>query len=451
MGRMKAQIGDAEPNRFLSEICASARCSAAVAAAVMAATVLLTVSAPVRGYDLQTPYTYFGQATNYYCGEGTAEMMLSVPNSTIDVNPSPPTQTTLYNQASLVQGAGFHGTLPNALVGALTFAAHSNNTWSQYINAPTLLGADQAERNIANALAATQIPVAAVVFSGAHWIAVTGVNATATPVVNQPYLINGFYVADPWTGYAAANPAPGQPLGLGYRNYISNYTYNYIFPTFSVLYNPFLSRVFTPLANVPGTIWHGNYVTVADPPAGAYAPPPADNGANESIQTITENVNTITAVSAQQAITDAALALSSSPQLSSDLLNGSTEDTMATDTTFIENSIVKNSGIGDWVVPYQDPNGTVGKNIDGFLAINNLTGGIDSAGFFTSSTEIPLSELNNYAAAPFSGALPQDDQALNAVPEPAAAALLMCAGFTTLIIRRRKSGRPRSCLTANPS
>ena len=133
--------------------------------------------------------TYAAQQTSYYCGEGTMQMILSA-TAVTTANPGfvMPTQNSLYNKAQAVQlavsGFTIQGTLPSGIAAAPQGAANqgalptyaAGNSWTQYINSNTLLGADQAERNIANAVAATEIPSGIVVHNGGHWDAVSGRN-----------------------------------------------------------------------------------------------------------------------------------------------------------------------------------------------------------------------------------------------------------------------------------
>jgi hypothetical protein len=69
-----------------------------------------------------------------------------------------------------------------------------------------------ANRTIANAIKDYQVPAGGVFYGGAHAMAVTGVRTNVAPVRNQPYSIQGFFVDDPWNGYAIA------------RNLLSSYS-----------------------------------------------------------------------------------------------------------------------------------------------------------------------------------------------------------------------------------
>ncbi len=413
-----------------------------------AAGILSPALAPVAsaGFYGTPGSTYAFQQTSFYCGEGTMQMMLSA-NAVGAANPGfvMPTQNALYTVAQkaqfLASGFNIKGTLPSGLAnatanpGALPNAAPGDN-WSQYISLGTLAGADQAERNIANALAATQIPVGAVVNYGGHWDAIWGVQASAVPVLNTPYLIQGFAVADPWTGYALANPSPGQSLGLGIA-YVSNVTVPYLLPNGAVaLYNPFLSNVFEPIRTV-GAPWGGRYVSVADPLA--TTPPAPDNGSNNSIPLAAQvNLSTAVAITAATAITDAAndvtngsVNLSTEPGFN----GGDKADANTADVLQVAEPGITGASVNDFLVPFKDPNGAAGSNYTGIAAINPYTGQIDTAQSIPiTSGELTLAEIQALGRDLLSGNVPQDNVV---VPEPAAIMLVAIGGLVLSARRRR--------------
>ena len=396
--------------------------------------------------------TYAAQQTSYYCGEGTMQMMLSA-TAVRTANPgfAMPTQQALYTTAQAdqlaVSGFTIKGTLPSGLAAAPQGAANmgalptyaAGDSWTQYINSNTLLGADQAERNIANAVAATEIPSGIVVHNGGHWDAVWGVLATAAPVVNTPYLINGFAVADPWTGYAIANPSPGQPLGLGIA-YVSNVTVPYLLPNGAVVaYNPFLSTLFGPIVTVGGP-WGGRYVSVADPLA--IAPPPPDSGTYNSIPDAPQvNLSSATAITAATAITDATTDVGNgSVNLSTEpgFVGTDKADTNTADILQVAEPGISGATIKDFLVPFEDPNGTAGQNFTGIAAINPYTGQIDTAQSITSSgQELTLSQIQALGSDLLTGNVPQDNVI---VPEPASLALMAIAGGVLLLVHRKRIG-----------
>jgi PEP-CTERM motif len=86
-------------------------------------------------------------------------------------------------------------------------------------NLPTL---NAASRTIANALGDYEVPAGGVFYGGQHAMAVTGVKTDVKPGKNvAAYEIEGFYVDDPWHGYAVAKHLPADQLGLKQR-YVTN-------------------------------------------------------------------------------------------------------------------------------------------------------------------------------------------------------------------------------------
>ena len=79
-----------------------------------------------------------------------------------------------------------------------------------------------ANRTIANAIANYQVPAGGVFYGGAHAMAISGVQTDVQPGLNQPYDILGFYVADPWNGYAINRGLPPDMWGLPAHSFISN-------------------------------------------------------------------------------------------------------------------------------------------------------------------------------------------------------------------------------------
>jgi hypothetical protein len=86
---------------------------------------------------------------------------------------------------------------------------------------PSAIGANSASRTIALSLAIYQVPASIVVLHGTHWIDVNGVSTSAPIGLNTPYLINGFFIKDPWTGFALNNPGQSNGiLGLGFNTFL---------------------------------------------------------------------------------------------------------------------------------------------------------------------------------------------------------------------------------------
>jgi hypothetical protein len=392
---------------------------------------------------------YAAQQTAYYCGEGAMQMMLSATAvSTANPGFAMPSQKALYIVAQNVQyiASGFTipGTLPSGMAngpgfpGALPAAAPGNG-WSQYINSSAAY--DAAERNIAAAIATTQIPVAIAVHGGQHWDAVWGVETAAggaAPAPGAVYTINGFDVADPWTGFALANKLPTSVLGDGV-SYFSNQPTQYLARNGTITtYNPFLAQLFTPLSPAwSGTIWGGRYVSVADPLS--TQPPTPSTGAINSIPGATEiTLSSATEITPAQAITDA-VNDESVVNLSEEIgfSKGDTVDSNTAD--ILQVAETPGSSVEDYLVPFEDPNGKSGSNYTGIMDINPYTGQIDIAMSIPSTAdEMTLAQIQAFAEDTLTGNLPAD-MSPTPTPEPGALVLLVGGVGTLLLLRRKNS------------
>jgi hypothetical protein len=101
-----------------------------------------------------------------------------------------------------------------------------------------------ANRTIANAIADYQVPAGGVFYNGAHAMAVTGVRSNVQPARNQPFNILGFFVDDPWNGYAINRGLPANQRGLDRHNFVSNVPEGGLPSRWS--------RMFTPSPGEPG-------------------------------------------------------------------------------------------------------------------------------------------------------------------------------------------------------
>lgn len=220
-----------------------------------------------------------------------------------------------------------------------------------------VLNRNVANRTIANAIASYQIPAGGVFYSGRHAMAISGVQTDVAPARNQPYKILGFYVNDPWYGYAKARKKPGDPQGL---------------PA-----NALLSTVLK--TGQPST-WEKFFdVSPGEPGEGAYAagpgfkfvvepqgPEPLDDGLFSSDTTpVPLLANPLTSVEAvtlaEQLLADNA-GLSGKYGLSGGAFDGSNV------------SFIDSGGTSDWLVPYLR-----GGEVTGSFLINSLYGILEIA------------------------------------------------------------------------
>ena len=150
------------------------------------------------------------------------------------------------------------------------FGSHS---YAGFDLQPSFAGATEASMTIANAIGDTTIPTVVGIENGGHAISVYGVKTTGGQpgAANQNYTINGFFLHDPWTGYAVSQwnagnqtPAVLGGFGLGYNTYI-RYGYNanqpqgglaLTLPNGNQVVNARLSpwfRIFNPAPGLPNT------------------------------------------------------------------------------------------------------------------------------------------------------------------------------------------------------
>lgn len=226
---------------------------------------------------------YHAQVTNYFCAAASAEMALDVvnvksvnpivssmlgagdgpilaagsptPTATIQIQNGVGTVTSgaqafiygLNHGLNTVNGVGYFNPFsppgsgtdsqgldvglnlldnPNVNGAANPAFAFGTHSYAGY----NLANQGLASRTIANALAQYGVPAVAAVNNGTHAISVYGVETDAPIVPNQNYKIKGFYVHDPWTGWAVnqmnggffdpAKVKANGGLGLGYNTYL---------------------------------------------------------------------------------------------------------------------------------------------------------------------------------------------------------------------------------------
>lgn len=138
---------------------------------------------PIQGPNTGVPLSYFNPFQPWGSGSG-------INGQQVDLN---------YLDNPNVGGEGIHA-----------FAAYN------------LASLNAASRTIANAIGDYQVSAGGVFYGGAHAMAVTGVRTDAVPGAGKTYKINGFYIADPWHGYAIAKGLPAKQWGLGEHEYVTN-------------------------------------------------------------------------------------------------------------------------------------------------------------------------------------------------------------------------------------
>lgn len=307
-----------------------------------------------------------------------------------------------------------------------------------------------ASRTIAAALQTTNIPAVITVNSGMHDITVFGVNTTASPVLNGPYTINGFFVHDPATGYVMNAPGLPKktPLGIGINTYL-RYGYDKPIPgapaltlpdgtqaTLSKLtwFNYFNVSGAQPAATVNQLFQAAPGYKFEVEPQGPELP---DTGGSDG---------SLTSLPAPTPLLPSDLTASgadgdATPDLDADDLNtepGFENGSWDTADTMLLQDPSDPSVQGDWLIPYDGSGGV--NDVTGAIAIDEDTGVIDQATWFDPNdpvTSTSVSEIDTMFAEDLDGELPND----NPVPEPASIALALPAAAFLLGRRRRPLAR----------
>jgi hypothetical protein len=427
---------------------------------------------------------YHFQVTNYFCGAASMEMMLDTPVTTNGASPSfnpnvtsllaagdggsvPPNpfprtpnagaQASIY---SLVHGGAFApqsteyggfsiynnpaygpGTDPigfrnglnaidnstnasNAAVSTLSgnagvngnhqYAAYGGNTFPS-----TIFYANQASSTVAAALIAYGVPASVSVNHGGHWIDVNGV---ATSTIAGTTYINGFFVRDPWTGYATSQNQPNR--GLGINTYL-RYGYDNRAGGGQRLGAWFNN--FTPAPNSSNAGLGNGYMIEVEP----QGPELPDTSGDFSIPTLPE----LPEATGPQADADANADLATTANLSSmpGFENGSFDANPADEMLLSMQG--DNTGEGDWLIPYEGIGGV--NDVTGAVLIDADTGVIDQATWFDPASPMTLADVNSMFQSEAAGTADPMD---NFVPEPSSIVLmgLGLAGCGFFSLRRRR-------------
>jgi hypothetical protein len=323
-----------------------------------------------------------------------------------------------------------------------------NHNYQGYSTAPTLTGGAIASRTIANALSDYSIPAVTAVESGAHYITTYGVSTNGAPGNGNNYTINGFYIHDPWTGYAysqalAGNIAPASASwGLGWNTYLrygvdldpvngraitlpnGNVVLGRLAPWF---------QIFNPSGPQPGAgpTYAGTGVRFVVDPQGPESIDTGNLGSDDSIPTLPDLSSEI---SASTADSDAISNLAADPTLSTEpgLIGGSFDST----DELLMPQPGDSSSEGDWLVPYDGSGGI--NDVTGAVMIDANTGVIDEATWIDPATDgtssITLAQLDQMFTDQSNGIYPND----NSVPEPTSFTLLLIGGVGLLGRRSRR-------------
>jgi hypothetical protein len=270
-----------------------------------------------------------------------------------------------------------------------------------------------ANRTIANAIVNYDVPAGGVFYAGAHAMAITGVQTDVPPVANQPYNILGFFVEDPWNGYAINRGLPAGQRGLPRHSFISNIPQGGFPSRWSTIFNP-----------SPGEPGEGAYAQgigfkfVVEP----IGPEPLDDGINVStppaVPLLPMELNAVDALAlAQQMLIDTGLSGKYG-------LSGGGFDASGM-------TLIDPSGQSDWMIPYLK-----GGEYTGAFLIDSKYGTLEMANWNDAEElSFMLSDLLEQYEGILAGWHP-DDNPTN-VPEPASVMLALAA----LVVVGRRHGR----------
>lgn len=357
-------------------------------------------------FAAQSVFTGASVYNNPFYGPGTDPIGFAAGLNAID-NPTNPNNAAV---STALGNAGNNGNHAYAAYGGfVTFP-------------PTILAGMAASNTVASALLTYGVPASVSINNGGHWIDVNGVS---TLTVGPTTYINGFFIRDPWTGYALAQ---GQAnLGLGANTYL-RYGYDQFANNTTRMGGWF--NYFTPASNTANAGYGPGYTIEVEP----QGPESLDTGNTFSLPAVMSGTSDL---NASQALSDAIADLGNTAGLSGEVgfehgsFDGSDEMEMSMpgDT----------SGEGDWLVPYDGSGGT--NDVTGFLLIDEESGVIDQATWLDPTdgpASLTLAQIDQMFE---SEAFGLEDPSDNAVPEPSSLALaaIAVAGCGLVIGRKRRA------------
>ena len=290
-----------------------------------------------------------------------------------------------------------------------------------------------------------EVPAAAAVNRGGHWVVVDGVTTQGRKVngvvqnVNGdiptpanpnpgPYDITGVYVADPWTGYANTYNQANKGLGIGgTHNGKENWNW-YSYRAWYQFFNPVGGGLGFPYP------FSGQYNIVIEPDPDDYDVPfeiDSSEYASEPEYTALPSMVTSSEVlpSVLSGLGGDFSFLGSDLSGDSSFVGGSWDTGSIGFYSFPTDPL----GVGSWMIPYVGPGGP--NDVLGAIMVNSVFGTIDQAMWMGDDGGLTLAELGDYYGDLFSLDLPLDEQ--QGVPEPTACVLFLL-GAIGLVQRRRR-------------
>jgi hypothetical protein len=343
---------------------------------------------------INTPY--YQQQTDYWCGPASAQMILESENVKPRLHPDYPISDTTYNKQNTLWTYIQNHNNPTTPTNWATDPQGLEATLDHYDSGGNYLiakytDAREASKRLIWSIYNYNVPAAALLYKGRHWVTVRGFQTDVEPNSNS-YEFKGFWVNDPWY----------DSNSLGVNRYIG--------------WSQWKNTYFTPLHTGNGDPWNGYRVCVWEPPepAGTLIIPEVAAGP-DTVTTPEEAID-----SAQVAVMAHNLSMNSQPR----------------------NAVWVRWGTTDcWSVPWVDEN----DNVTGVVTID-WRGNLLEASWASEPT--PLSSFLAQQTYPFVTPLPSARELLPGeqgitqpyiVPEPTTLLLLGGGmGFLATRLRRKK-------------
>ena len=252
-----------------------------------------------------------------------------------------------------------------------------------------------ANSTMADAIRQLGIPAIPGINNGGHAICAYGVR---TKVVAGKTKIQGFWLRDPWTGFAQAifPNAPAEQRGLGENKYVGLYV------------NPdrqgkAWNKLFTPSPGPPLPVFASGYGFKFEvEPIG-----PIQIDTNDETPPISPILPN-SPLTAAQALAYATNDVDNDSTLDSE--TGFTDGGWDVADAMLVQYPTDTAGEGDWLIPYDGSGGV--NDVTGFVLIDEQTGDIDEATWMNPSDAVPfmtLAQIQDMETNEFADNLPNDD------------------------------------------
>jgi Peptidase_C39 like family len=361
---------------------------------------LFVALSQTQAHEVKLNNSYVAQENNRYCGPATIQMILNnrpAPNT--DPLPSQDaikTRIKASNSAWNVYNPGdtYNSADPDGIRGALNHFDNPPRNYISYVQNTR----DAANRKLAYNINTFNVPAAALLNGGLHWVNVRGFDSSAAPTAAGAYDINGFYIRDPWSGFS------NDGNGLGKNRYLANNADGW-------------HKYFVPSAAQWEGPWDNKYCVVADP---------LETG---DMDTVPDPSPSGPEISAAQAAARAVSELADLPALAAEYAFqfGAFDSDDALRLSWFDDE----AGDADWLVPFYK----TGGELSGAMLIDALTGDITQALWGELGDTPTITALQSQLLDEYAGRFPEGQAN---VPEPQTLALLV-AGSLMLRVRSRRA------------